>query len=216
MNLTTMRKLVAIFAISFLTLGTTSAKDNSLSMALLTFEAHLNGDQVDLNWNTSPGTESDYFAVERSSDRKTWYEVVRVGGSAGAAGEIDYFDIDRAPIEGISYYRLKQINADGGITYSSAVAVEIDENGKPGMNIWPKSAHQPAQVAVELKGFRGYETLVVIRNEAGDEFYSKVVIAESDSELIAIDPENTLPTGTYLITASSNNKIYSRKLYVKK
>ena len=61
----------------------------------------------------------------------------------------------------------------------------------------------------------GQEVLVVLRDIAGNEVYSKLVISSTDKEIIALDPEGKLAKGTYLVIASSENKFYSKKLIVK-
>ena len=60
------------------------------------------------------------------------------------------------------------------------------------------------------------EVLVILRDIAGREFYSKVLITDMAGHLISgIDPTNTLPVGTYLITGSDQNHLYSKKFIVK-
>jgi len=66
-----------------------------------------------------------------------------------------------------------------------------------------------------LKGFEGKEVLVVLRDKAGNEYYSKVFLSATQQYIAALDPERTLKPGEYLVTASSNNKIYSKKIKVR-
>jgi translation initiation factor IF-2 len=49
----------------------------------------------------------------------------------------------------------------------------------------------------------------------GEELYSKVVITEGFGNTItAIDTEGKLPSGTYLIVATSKNEIYNMHLVI--
>ena len=58
---------------------------------------------------------------------------------------------------------------------------------------------------------------MVVRDIAGREFYSKVFVTETQGNKIeAMDTENTLAPGIYLVTASSNDAFYSQKLIIKK
>ena len=58
------------------------------------------------------------------------------------------------------------------------------------------------------------EILVVIRDIKGNEFYSKVAINARDNALIAIPVKDQIPSGDYLITATSENQIYSQNVTI--
>jgi len=55
-----------------------------------------------------------------------------------------------------------------------------------------------------------------VRDISGREIYSKVVIVERNTgSLIAIDPENKLSSGLYMVTAASDDIMYNQKLIIK-
>jgi hypothetical protein len=56
--------------------------------------------------------------------------------------------------------------------------------------------------------------LVVLRNEKGEESYSKVVIDEKYN-VLSSDNTSKLDNGTYTVVASSDNRLYSQKLVVR-
>ena len=49
----------------------------------------------------------------------------------------------------------------------------------------------------------------------GKECFSKVIISQENLQLIAVDSEQKLAAGTYIVTASTSNKLYSKKFIVK-
>ena len=62
----------------------------------------------------------------------------------------------------------------------------------------------------------GEEILVVVYDLVGKESYSKIIITEETGDNVyAIDPSNKLVPGIYLITATSKQSIFSKKLIVK-
>ena len=58
------------------------------------------------------------------------------------------------------------------------------------------------------------EMLLVLSDITGREFYSKVIAKIGDGKLITIPVDSSLPSGVYLITATSKSQIYSQKLIV--
>ncbi len=65
------------------------------------------------------------------------------------------------------------------------------------------------------KKIKNKEVLVVVRDLKGAEYYAKVIVTNSDNQIEVIDPEKHLAPGIYLVTGSSENILYSKKLIVK-
>jgi hypothetical protein len=70
-------------------------------------------------------------------------------------------------------------------------------------------------VNVDFKDINKKEILVVVRDSKGDEFFSKVVVTPDKELIYATDSKNILPHGTYLVMASSYNRLYCQKLIIK-
>ena len=67
----------------------------------------------------------------------------------------------------------------------------------------------------ELQSYSGTPILVVLRDKAGNEYYSKITIVNDECTIEAVDPEKTLPAGDYVITASSKNELYTQHITIK-
>jgi hypothetical protein len=57
--------------------------------------------------------------------------------------------------------------------------------------------------------------LIVVRNNAGQEYYSKVEVTSDSDPLLATDLEQRLAAGTYTIVSSSVQEYYSKQVTVK-
>lgn len=187
----------------------------ALPVELLSFNAHLNNDKVDLAWTTATETNNDYFTIQKSKDALTFEDVFVVDGAGNSSAIINYFDIDNNPYSGISYYRLMQTDFDGHSAFSNIVPVEYNPNGESSISLFPNPSDANSTAYLELNQFDGQEILVVLRDVTGRELYSKVVISQSNNELVALNKDGKLDKGVYLITASSANKLYSKRLIVK-
>jgi len=186
-----------------------------LPIELISFEAHANDGKVDLKWVTATEINNDFFTIEKTKNGSDFVEVAVVQGAGNSNGILEYLEVDWEPWEGVSYYRLKQTDFNGKYTYSGLVPVEYSPNGQPGMTIFPNPASSGQDVFMLLEGLKNKEILVVLRDIRGAEVYSKVMITETNNELTGLDPTGQLAPGTYLVTASSENVLYSRKLVVK-
>jgi hypothetical protein len=191
-----------------------------LPIELLSFEANANGDAIDIKWVTAVEINNDYFTIEKSKNGITWETVLIVAGAGNSNNIIEYYEVDYSPIIGLSYYRLKQTDYDGKYSYSNIVnivPVKFQDgyvaNGQ--MNLFPNPVDPGGTVQVEFSNIFESELLVVLRDIAGKEFYSKVVINIEDGALVAVPIDVKIPSGIYLVTATSENRMYSQKLVVK-
>jgi hypothetical protein len=198
------------------TIGTINKSETPLPVKLVSFEANLNGDRVDLKWMTSSEINNDYFTIEKSIDAINWVDVITTNGAGNSNQAISYYEIDYDPTEGMSYYRLKQTDFDGQSEYFNIVPVkyEINSSGVGKINIFPSPSNTGETVSVEFVNISGEEFLVVLRDVLGKEFYSKIHIDIVNGKLIGVPIDTNLPKGIYLITATSENQIYSQKLII--
>jgi hypothetical protein len=186
---------------------------------LVSFEAIINFNKVDIKWVTKTEDVNALFIIEKSKDGKSFEEVMRVTGAGKGNFYMEYFDADYNPSEGISYYRLKQANETGEEVLHNIIAVnyfkpaELPSSPEISVTQSPKGSN--SEFNLLLKGFEGKEVLVVLRNKGGEEFFSKVFLSATSHDLVGLDPDKAVPPGEYLVTASVNNKIYSKKIKVR-
>lgn len=98
-----------------------------LPIELSQFNANILDDNVVLKWTTESETNNDYFSIERSSDGNDWTLISIVKSLKESHSSIHYSSYDFSPINGLSYYRLKQTDVDGTSTYSGIVSVNYDQ-----------------------------------------------------------------------------------------
>lgn len=96
-----------------------------LPVVLTRFSAEPVAGGVALAWHTAQEVNSAYFAVERSADGRAFAEVARAAAAGSTTAPQAYSVLDRAPLPGLAYYRLRQVDIDGTTTYSPVVAFTV-------------------------------------------------------------------------------------------
>lgn len=94
-----------------------------LPVELISFKATLQNNTVNLNWATASERNNSFFSIERSSDMNRFEVLSTQPAKGNSRGITNYSATDNAPLQGISYYRLKQTDHDGDYSYSSPVYV---------------------------------------------------------------------------------------------
>lgn len=107
----------------------------ALPIELISFDASLNNNNVDLYWATASEYNNDFFTIERSTDGLNWEHVTIVSGAGNSTQRLDYYIQDSRPLSGISYYRLKQTDFDGAFEYSNIVSVFNGNEEKQLINV---------------------------------------------------------------------------------
>lgn len=97
---------------------------SSVPLKLMSFTGKKSGDQSLLQWRTSEERNTSHFDIERSSGGNNFVTIGTVP-SINRPGINDYRYTDAAPLRQINYYRLKQVDLDGSVTYSPIVKLDF-------------------------------------------------------------------------------------------
>jgi hypothetical protein len=96
-----------------------------LPISLIAFKAEAADDNVELIWRTATEENNDYFTIERSSNGLDFQEIATIAGAGASVDAKEYIHMDKNPLQGVSYYRLKQTDYDGTNETFKVVAVEV-------------------------------------------------------------------------------------------
>jgi hypothetical protein len=198
----------------FFTLANAHGGTNPLPIELLTFNAKPNNDKVDLLWTTASEVNNDFFSIERTVDGVNFELVGTIKGAGNTTSMLNYSTIDHQPYEGVSYYRLKQTDYDGNYSYSDLKMVDFGNSANFAFNIYP-NPNNGTLFNMQLTSNKEEEILVVVYDMLGNEMYSKIIVTmDNGSAVYAIDPSQKLSAGVYMITATSSDVIYNKRLVV--
>jgi Secretion system C-terminal sorting domain/Reeler domain len=93
-------------------------------ITLLSFTGKAENDAVQLQWQTAQEINNDYFIVEHSIDGINFSKTVKLLSKGNTSIGNIYSYSDKQAVQGINFYRLKQVDVDGSYTYSNIVLVK--------------------------------------------------------------------------------------------
>jgi hypothetical protein len=96
-----------------------------IPVELVSFTAEVIDNEVILNWQTATETNNKGFEIEKLSAENTWKMIGYVPGFGTTTEPKSYSFTDDKTSAGIYKYRLKQIDFDGRVNYSSEVELEV-------------------------------------------------------------------------------------------
>ncbi len=105
--------------------GIILSPDGSLPVELSSFKGWNNGATNTLQWTTESELNNNRFELERSADGQTFERIATIAGAGTTSETKSYLHEDAAPLMGINYYRLRQIDHDGTTDLSNLIAIEV-------------------------------------------------------------------------------------------
>ncbi|HVM88885.1 MAG TPA: T9SS type A sorting domain-containing protein [Puia sp.] len=84
----------------------------TLPIILSSFNAQFADDVSKLTWTTDLEINSSKFEILRSGDGVSWKSIGTVAAKGNSTNSTDYSFTDPSPLNGVNYYRLKEIDID--------------------------------------------------------------------------------------------------------
>lgn len=173
-----------------------------LPVELIDFTATEDEDQVTFNWSTAAEINNDYFTIEKSIDGKLWEELAVVSG-AGNSNVVLHYSYETYDAETSAYYRLKQTDYDGTVTYSETIQVEV-EDGTIELNAYPNPTKNVVTVTgEELSDLQVYDVF-------GKQLDTSALTVRSSSSSVTLDL-SAQEGGLYLVKVGTTVvKVYKQ------
>lgn len=112
-----------------------TSSTGTVPLTMLSFNAVNKPTTVTLNWTTENEINTSSFSIERSSDG-VHFSSIGNKAAFNTSGTHRYEFDDMQPLNGISYYRLKQMDIDMSVFYTDMIAISrIDADN--GFSVYP-------------------------------------------------------------------------------
>ena len=192
--------------------NTTLLVYDPLPVTLVSFTAVKEGNTANLNWATTMETNADHYEIQRSAEAKNWANIGEVAAAGESKALLNYSFIDRTPLKGANFYRLKMIDKDNTFAYSRIRELKF-ENGQGKIAFYPNPAtsvlylKDDAGVAVPLQDIKE----VSILNMNGNSVYKSNSLSALGINV------GSLTSGMYLVQVTrKDGAISTHKVVISK
>lgn len=156
------------------------------------FSVVKNSNKVEIKWCISDEQHTLDYIVEKSNDGKKFSTLIDIPCTTKNNNFHEYFEVDFHPA---NYYRLKLITDDHVAHYSELIYIR------------GKQAKHPVKM-------KNTEVLVVLRDQVGNEYSSKIIVNSEKHSLSGNDDSKLIPKGNYLIIASEEETLNGKKITI--
>ncbi|MBS1744319.1 MAG: T9SS type A sorting domain-containing protein [Bacteroidetes bacterium] len=179
----------------------------TLPVSIVSFNAQRAGNTNLLTWKTSQEQNSSKFVIERSTDGgRNFSDIGEVAAAGNSNTERNYRFVDKAPVKGINYYRLRMVDLNSTAKYSDIKNVR--NLGAADFSIAPNPVQQ--QLKIRLDADNADRATIVITDMSGKQVYSNSSnVSEGSNDLFV--NTGSLAHGTYIIRIQLSNDLIVKK-----
>lgn len=165
-----------------------------------------------LRWSTAQEISSDRYEIERSPYAANGFSKIGEIQAGGNRTEVSHYSFIDSTIANFSnthvYYRLRQIDLDGGFSYSSIVELERRDVAPPmEFSLFPNPARE--FIMLDIGSPHTHEGVLEIMNLEGKTLLRRELRFDSQ---VKIDLEG-IPAGTFLASLTTEAHTYTRKFF---
>ncbi len=140
----------------------------SLPVKFLSFYAIKNGDDAKLTWTVESDNNNKYFEIERSFDGRSFTMLSKVDakGNGNTVNTYESADSRLSALRSAAvYYRVKQVDKNGEISYSNIRNLNTSANGVPA-SLYPNPVKNTTRLVVDA--VQPGKASIVIRDYSGN------------------------------------------------
>lgn len=172
----------------------------SLPVELLGFNGTVSTEQVVLSWQTVSELNNHRFEIERSIAGQPFETVGTIAG-AGTSQEIQQYSFtDRTTTwrTTTTTYRLKQVDFNGGFSYSKRIELTLSKDGDSPIHIYPNPV-TASEVFVDYHSEKGEVLKILLLDIHGKIMVQQITdVPEGNSTILL--PIEELASGIYFIS----------------
>jgi hypothetical protein len=178
-----------------------------LPIVLLNFSAEpADKGQIKLHWTTAGETNNLHFEVEHSANARDWKTINRIVGAGNSSSTLHYTALDREPVNGYNYYRLKQVDANGQFEIFEAISVKVQSQIPLSITLFPN----PTSDILTVKGDPAELRHLAVTNSFGQlQVINGKVRRVGDSHVV-LDIQHLSP-GIYILRTATGGEVFRKR-----
>ncbi|GAB4127302.1 MAG: hypothetical protein OHK0045_12020 [Raineya sp.] len=180
-----------------------------LPVRLLSFQADARNGFVWLNWQIAQKVNNEVYTIQRSANSRTFEDI----GVVRSENQDKYEWIDREPLKGVSYYRLKRQDNLGNVEYSQTEAVNLLALVEEGMTIIPNPSYGETVLIVWQAAPQESATLSI--TDALGRIVYETPLRTDASGRANTQVRAILAKGLYVAQIRTKDKIHQEKIVVR-
>ena len=187
----------------------------SLPVKWLSFDAVKQGNDGLLNWSVDGEDATRYYELQRSTNNTSFTPVATINKIANSRGLYKYTDAGINNLgAAVLYYRVKEVDIDGKISYSDTRLLRLDIKGGA-INIHPNPVKDGFYVSIPFISPDNRKVKLVLSNAVGQTISTREITMLQATNYYFDISNKTLAAGNYNLQIILDDKVMETKqLYI--
>lgn len=187
-----------------------------LPVELLNFDGVLTDRGIELHWSTASELNNDYFEIERSVDGIAFEVIGKIDGNGTVTEVMDYSYMDYEPYFGVSYYRLVQVDYDGGYAMYNPIAINNDRyRAGIEVSLYPNPTDGSNINLRVSSGDENSPIQVTIFDSMGHLTHSEQFVPALGTSTFELEIGEKVSTGVYMVMIQQANNQEVQRLIIR-
>ena len=186
-----------------------------LPVELTSFTAARQGRDVATTWTTASEKNSEYFAVEASANpRDGFREIGRVAAAGSSSAPRRYALPERnvPTTGGLRYYRLRQVDLDGTVSFAPVAVVRLDQNqAELALQALP-NPFRAGELQLRITAPATGPGTVQVVDLTGRSLLTREVQLAAGNNAVTLPELAALPAGVYVLTLRAAGMVRQQKV----
>jgi hypothetical protein len=170
-----------------------------LTGSIINFNAkNINDKCASVNWTTTTEV-NEYFEIQHSTSNTDFVTIDTIRGNGQTSELHNYSFTDNSPADGMNYYRIKEVNKNGDISYSSIASVRFNFRK---IRIFPNPAHHTIYIGNNKNYSNGDYLKIQLLDFGGKVLYNQLSKTNAN-DVITVNIPSKIPNGMYLIMVTN-------------
>lgn len=182
-----------------------------LAVNFSAFNLKQDNGRVQITWATASEQNNSHFDIERSSNGTAFTKIATVKGNNNSSNISNYSVYDDKPLNGVSYYRIKQVDNDGKVTISGIKSITISGQ-KVVVRTYPNPTH--GDINFILANNNGAAVTATLTNIAGKIVHQEVIQTTTSVSNYKLNLTSKLPAGMYVLQLKGSSVSECAKITV--
>ncbi|RZK46272.1 MAG: T9SS type A sorting domain-containing protein [Pedobacter sp.] len=185
-----------------------------LSTNIKNFSAVKSNKNINLSWIIGNDQKSNTYEIQVSKNGREFHTAGVTKADAFASGTTSKYSYQFNPDQALTgqlYFRIRQVDANGKVSYSTVKALDLDKTGASSFTAYPNPA--TSKVSLQFDSNLDGDYYVDITNQVGQRMMSKSMRLKNTSQIDLSLHGNHTP-GVYYVRVkdASNGQVFTNKI----
>jgi len=183
-----------------------------LPVTLANIKAYQKNNTIEIDWTALNELNIDHYEVERSASAVSFTSIETVAAHNNNLAENYYNVLDKKPMQGNNFYRIKVVDKNGKVSYSAVVAINTGIT-KSSVAVQPNPVLNKI-INLQLNNIAAGSYTIAICNINGQQICNQKIMHAGGNAMQQIILPSSVTHGVYIVRVFNKTTTYNMRVVI--